>query len=181
MASSVCIFRLKIRAVSISLMKMCLLSVQLPIVCWMVFSGSNGCLYQMPTFKNLFPRYNKKSISSAPVSMSTTLLLESASWCLSSQKIIQMRCLILRYKCDLTPPCELLPEKSLSRAKRKRHEESSKCCADRWVWRWQRQPSLKYSRHGRRGLPDPLQEVETRPLPLVEGVGPALRIRRESS
>lgn len=29
----------------------------------------------------LFPHYNKKSISSAPVSMLTTLLLESASWC----------------------------------------------------------------------------------------------------
>lgn len=55
----------------------------------------------------------KKSISPSPVSMSTTLLLESASWCLSSQRIIQPRCLILRCKCDL-PSCELLTEKSLS-------------------------------------------------------------------
>lgn len=93
----------------------------------MVFSGSNGCLYQMPTFKNLFSHY-EKSISSTTVSMSTTLLLESASWCLLSQKIIRPRCLILRNKCDLTTPCELLPEKSLSGGKTKNARLQSMLC-----------------------------------------------------
>lgn len=90
----------------------------------MVFSGSNGCLYQTPTFKNRFPLY-KKSISSTPVSMSTTLLLESSNWCLSSQRIIQLRCLILWYKCDLAS-CELPPEKSLSGEETKRRKRPAR-------------------------------------------------------
>lgn len=51
---------------------------------------------------------------------------------------------MLQCKCDLTSPCELLPEKSLSGTKRKRHEESRACCAD--CWGWQRQGQTKFER-----------------------------------
>ena len=84
-------------AVSISLMKMCLLSIQSITYCMLdgIFLVQMAVCIKCQHLKILFPHYNKKSISSAPVSMSTTLLLESASWCLSNQMIIQLRCLIV--------------------------------------------------------------------------------------
>lgn len=149
----------------------------------MVFSGSNGCLYQTPTFKNRFPLY-KKSISSTPVSMSTTLLLESLNWCLSSQRIIQLRCLILWYKCDLASSCELPPEKSLSGEETKRRKRPARAVqaagvgGSRGSQVWKTRGKAKAGG----GLPDPLQEVETRPPPASGGgVDPPCRIRRELS
>lgn len=83
----------------------------------------------MPTFNIFSPRY-EKPISCTPASMPTTPRLQSASrWWLSSQRIIPLRCLILRYKCDLTSPCELLPEKPLSG--RKTNPPASRACSGR--------------------------------------------------
>lgn len=135
----------------------------------------------MPAFKNRFPLY-KKSISSTPVSLSTTLLLESVTWCLSSQRIIQPRCLILWYECDLTSPCELPPEKSLSGEETKRRKSPARAVLAAGFGGGQGSQVLKDSCQGRRGLPDPLQEGETcLPPASGGGVDPLCRTRRESS
>lgn len=146
----------------------------------MLFSGSNGYLYQIPTLKNLLHLSKKKSISFTPVSMSTTLLLESASWCLLRQRIIQLRYLTLRYKCELTSPREQLPEKSVGqRQKERKSPARPEQTAGVMV---QGQPSLKDSRQSQEGAPGSHPRGGNPPSIISErGSGTPCRIRRESS